>query len=229
MVFKTRGLTSVFLIVLSLLGIGTAVAAPASACSTSARCYGTVINTTNGITGVTAILAPQCMSPLPETGVATQQIWLANSAESAWVEVGYIRTRNSYVGGPSGAIVDDGLYAFWGDLRPGQSYATHIITTNPSLSSKTAEISKGSSANSYTVKLGSFTGYSTGNTMVPYKGQFGAETSANGVHNFGVGTGVATKINSTWKAGAQGILTYKRNLTFTWTSGTTQYKAGAAC
>lgn len=221
---RVRAFTAVS-IVAALIGGALLNAAPATACSQSARCYGTVLNSTSNLTGVGADLAPTCMAALPAYGVSTQQLWLANSTENSWVEVGFLRVRGSSVGD----IFDDGLYAFWGDQRPGSIYYTHVIQTNPTFTSKSATLSKGSAANTFNITFATYSGLSTGNTMTIAKGMMGAETDVNGVHNYGKGLGVRTKVGSAWTAGLSGTKTYRTALSFAWVVNYTQYTAGSAC
>lgn len=79
------------------------------------------------------------------------------------------------------------LALFWADQRPNSDYYGHAITFNPALNKTTFSINQVNST-TWAVKLGSYTGYSTGNTM--YEAEdilYGSETTADSGHSYSTG------------------------------------------
>lgn len=208
------------------VGWAVAAAPPANACTISSHCFGVAFGSASGIDGDYVFITPSCLS-IPSGNFVTDELWLASSGGTYWVEVGYLQLGS---GVNLGGITTPGRYGFWGDNRPGSKFYAHVLQNNPSLSAGApAEIYRLTSSSFQTYFNGYF-GKSTSNSMTPAYGQWGSETSSGSAHSLSSGVTAEYETGSTWHSGIPNPSWGSTSPeTFSWTSRYTSYKAGVPC
>lgn len=205
-------------------------ASSASACAltpNSAHCYGETWTSSGSVVGVADTIAPYCLSS-PSGNFITDEIWLADSPESSWIETGFLAVGS---GVNVSGIATPGTYLFWGDDKPGGGgLHNHVIVTSPSLSATRLSIYE-NGVYTYAVNAGTYSTSSTSNTMNPYIGIYGSENTANsGTHSYGYFYSSDYLKNGTWGTGTNGTQsTQNAPESFSWSTLGSTFYAGVAC
>ena len=159
---KLRHLGAAALLVAGTVGWAVAAAPAAYACDINNHCFGVAFGSATGIDGGYVFVTPSCLST-PSGNFVTNELWLASSGGTYWVEVGYLQLGS---GVNLGGITTPGRYGFWGDRRPGSKFYAHVLQNNPSLSA-------GAPVEIYRLSSSSFQTY--------FNGYLGTSTSKAGV------------------------------------------------
>lgn len=200
-----------------------AVAEPASACDLNTHCYGIAGYSLSGILGVHATVAPYYLTS-PSSNFVTDEIWLSDSSGAYWVEIGYIANYANIDG------LSQGTSVFWFDSRPGGGQHGHVLLSNPSLTARTFYVmSGGGGPGTFTVGDGTLYGLSTSNSMTPYNGEVGSETtsskSCSRSHDYSMGYSVGAG----WVAFPSAWTSQDSPQQVSWISSPTNMEAGVWC
>lgn len=156
------------------------VSESANACTLTSHCYALVFNNAQQETGVQVNINPYCLTTTSGDFV-TDETWLTTaSITNYWVEAGYLeKGANVNVGGITAA----GRYGFYADSRPGGGFHAHVLVTNPTLDDHIVQIYDDGS-NRFSAGFGTYFGDSTNNSMNPWLGQYGSETTTGASHSY---------------------------------------------
>jgi hypothetical protein len=104
-----------------------------AACSMSAHCRGAVLYpATGGLQGAGATIDPACLTSSFQN-FTTDEIWIANSNQTAWAEIGYM--SNYFF-----AELSYGRQIFWWGQRADGSHVADTLLVNPTLTSRDFKI-----------------------------------------------------------------------------------------
>jgi len=114
-----RRIIAIVLAVIASACTFTIASTAANACSPSDHCYAEAEwYPSTAKWGVAADVLPSCLTvPSSGTSWANDEMWMANSAGTAWIEVGWKVQRNQEATWPTGTWL-----GFWADLRPGHAF-----------------------------------------------------------------------------------------------------------
>jgi hypothetical protein len=208
------------------VGWTAATASPAEACSLSSHCYGEAYGHASGIDGDYVTITPSCMYA-PSGTFVTNELWLSDSANSYWVEVGYLSEGS---GLNIGGIASAGNYAFWADSRPnGGGFHAHSFMRHPA-AGEGVEIYKIDSSD-WGVYFAADFGESTSNSYTPYNGIWGSETSSASTESHGTGESAEYETgNDNWYTGVPNPNWFSDSPeTFSWNNDYYNYTDGVPC
>lgn len=190
-----RVIASATTVLVSTSAIGVLGAPSASgACSVVDHCYGIVSSRPATIDGIKAIITPYCLTA-PIGGFVTAEVWLANTAGTHWVEVGYI---DHWVPPPNNVPgLPQGRYGFWFESRPSGFQQGHTLVNGPSLIARAASITRTSST-TFLVNFGGATATAPSNSMATDRGDIGSETTSASAHSYGYYNSMAHYAGGSW-------------------------------
>lgn len=212
------------------VGVGAAVAlsavTPRSAwageCTLDRHCYGQVQSFPIDVDGVAATITPVCLRTGTQwDSFVTDEIWLASSGGSYWLEAGYIQNNHGNING-----LGSGRRAFWAELTPTHDFVAHGIDVKglPALRVAIAVHPR----DRYTITYGDHSATTAINTMTPYEGIYGSETTTTRSRNRAVWTHVQYRSGGRWLQGMVRPLV-TREQPISWLRKYRSIRAGNAC